>query len=111
MVHDGHWTELFFTPFTLEMSRKLLNFYDVEIEDKRCVVAEVSPKKVGDKDICYITPSSAMVTRNKKRSKTDTNSESADVTVEQGTEEREAVEDAKSRSISSKGGEPSAESA
>lgn len=52
-----------------------------------------------------------MVTRNKKRSKTGTNSESADVTVEQGTEEREAVEDAKSRSISSKGGEPSAESA
>ena len=52
-----------------------------------------------------------MVTRNKKKSKMGTDSESADVTVEQEIKEREAVEDAKSRSISSKVGEPSAESA
>ena len=52
-----------------------------------------------------------MVTRNKKKSKTGTDSESADVTVEQEIKQGEAVEDAKSRSISSKVGEPSAESA
>jgi hypothetical protein len=44
----------------MEMSRKLLNFYGVEIEDKRrCAAIEISLKEeVGDKGICHITPTS-----------------------------------------------------
>ena len=91
---DDEWMQSLFTPFTLELSRKLLNFYGVVIEDRRISDAVVEGKKisheeVGDKSPYYnITP---RVTRSKSKI-VKPSAESADVTVEQGKEEKAAGE-------------------
>ena len=109
---DDEWTQVFFTPFTLHTSKKLLTFYGVAIEDKRITDVVVEDKKISHEDVddetpYYITPPSPRVTRSmiskskinpeKKASKeitgtVETSAESADVTVEQGTEEKAAGE-------------------
>ena len=93
---DNDWMQVFFTPFNLEASRKLLTFYGVAIEDKRISDMVIEGKKIKHEEVSespyYITPQSPRVTRSMKkkvlkRIRVETNAESVDFAVEQGKNE------------------------